>query len=181
MPVDDSRQAGLYREYNNSASYTYHPGVVVLPRADVTGGTVAVRVHAPFSVKTQPFKARKEQTPPVYPAPQPQDDDHDVLIGQVVNFPQPRPNQTVPPSYTWEVSGTYTYVERTPHTPGTGFPSPKWPFVFPELQEAAGAVAGGFATSDDFIAALQIPISTGTWTWPFAVLPAAVADPSLSE
>lgn len=159
VPIDDSNQGGLYSDYRDDFAYTFAPGVVVTPCAD--GAPLAVRVHKPYSVRTQTFNVRKKNNPPVVPGPMNSSQSGgDVLISQVVSVPMPSPSGTNPPTWNWTVSGQYTYLEATPHvvglpdglTPGQnppeftrGFRTGRMPFTMPAL--AAGQTSQG-GTSD---------------------------------
>lgn len=157
VPVDDSNQAGLYDDYRDDFAYTFAPGVVVTPCAD--GAPLAVRVHKPYSLRTQTFNVRKKNNPPVVPGPMNSSQSGgDVLLAQVVSVPMPSPSGTNPPTWNWTVSGQYTYLEATPHvvglpdglTPGQnkpeftrGFRTGRMPFTMPALL-AGQSSQGGF-------------------------------------
>jgi hypothetical protein len=192
---DDSLQSGLYKDYRNDFTYQFIPGVVVVPGSN--GSPVAVRIHKPYSVRTQEFDVRKESNPPVVPALTRSDNSAtpgDVLLAHAVVAPAAAVSGTNPPTWSYSLRGRYVYLEGTPHVAGSpeglssseyvrGYRSGRMPFRMPSyttmqagtaagftdesFRNALGAVLGGVATTDAVLAELTVPIESGTYVWPF--------------
>jgi hypothetical protein len=196
VPVNDSAQSGLYKSYSNDNAYTYVSGLVVIPLAadtpatqllrDEYVGAITVRLHQPYSIRKQSFAAKKEQTPPVMPAPT----STDTLISSAFSFPLPEIGATATPTYNYSMAGQYVYLGNKPYSSNIGYPGGRWPFQFPELNQQqsalisiAGAVAGGAATvAIQNLNNLTPNFDYGTYYWPFSTFIAnSFFDPALSN
>lgn len=176
--VNDAAQSGLLKTFNNDNSYNYVTGLCILPIAsdDPDDLPTVVRLHQPYSIRTQTFSAKKEQTPPVLPAPS---TDGDTLIASTFNFPLPNLVGSAAPTFLYEMSGTYVYLGRIAYNNETGYVGGTYPVQSNDLRTLQSAM--GTQTIDG-LNALSIDFATGNYMWPFTNFIAnSFMDPNLSN
>jgi hypothetical protein len=125
-------QGGMYKHVDNTSSYHYSPGVLVLPlayspSAGSTDSPVAlVRVHAPYATRTVDWATRKDLSPPRIPKPDSVENFY--FVGGDISVSMPIHNNQGS-SYSWAVTGSYQYIETVPRTSTTSLPTARLPFV----------------------------------------------------
>jgi hypothetical protein len=165
----DRAQSNNYRKYQTDSTFTYDPGVMVLPVASDTPMTVTVRYHGGYGTRTVAFDAMKNGNPPILPAAN--DTDDDKLIGATINVGIPIPD-TINNGYIWSAQGTYRFVTLDdPRIPGRDyFPAVQRPYAVPQDDVALGMLGGG--TIDDVKDSITpSDFQRGTYSWPFTIYP----------
>lgn len=181
-PKDDSVQSGRYKQFTQENSYAKEEGLVMMGCAD--GSPVVVRAVKPYGIRTQVWSATKEGTPPVFPSPAPDTADS-TLMSKTYKVPLPLPKAGPSPAWIFQISGAFTYLERTPTDETTGFPGAKMPFRVPAMANAAttmlglGGLGGGPGAAGPLI--LTPSFAEGAYTWPFTSISTGFADPTLSQ
>ena len=176
MPKKDNIHPGQYIVYRDDTVEGADLGLLVLPVSD--GPPVVIRTHEPYALNRQRFKARKRKTPPISPAPRP-DDSQSTLIAASVSIPLPTPSSLKPPEMTYSVAGEYLYVRpayipngdtelrvpaASPHKTGiqnAGYPSTGRPFDYVVIDQAG--VNSGVAADPLAAVIPDAQIATGTW------------------
>lgn len=134
--------------------YTIDPGVCVLPLAEdppddttATGQAelpawspvVALRLHAPYRVRRAQYDTKKQNTPPVMPAPA--DQGKFVFLGGTIRFHPPALNMTNT-NYDWTAQAEYNFVEDCVSRTADGFVLGIPPYTLAVQQENADALGG---------------------------------------
>lgn len=166
----DLNQAQEYIGYRQITDYEYDPGVFVLPIASREAKTIAARVHGGVGYRKVNVAASKRGGPPILPAAA--DTDRDVLVGCTINLPLPSFHGDSP-NYTWTAGGSYTYVTAgKPRIPGRDMlPAGQYPFPLPLQDAVASETAKGHDSIVSIAQALAGKIATGSYVWPFTVMP----------
>lgn len=189
---NDAAQAGLIKDVANDNVYSYVSGVMIMPVAVATPVIpavgqplpdtvlpVVVRLHQPYTIRKQSWSLKKDQNPGPVPAPE-----KDVtLISSTVSVPLPKLGTTSVPSFNWEIAGQYTYLSPSVYTEKTGYPSGRYPTVFPQIEEMKKkALPGGDTISNKDLGVTKVNIEEGGYFWPYyQMFPAAFFDPELSK
>lgn len=189
-PLNDAQQSGNYKQYNNDNNYQYVSGLVFIPlAADTPVNPTAppilpkvVRLHQPYSIRQQSFKAVKDQTPPIIPGPA---TDGDVLLSSTFNFPLPNLSDISGPAFLFTLSGSYTYLGAKPYSRETGYVGGTYPVQITNLenlQNIVGAIGGGLATTITFLNNLRPQYESGNYIWPYTnFIGSGFIDPNLSK
>lgn len=168
----DVRQGHEYTGYRQNSSYTYDPGVFVLPVASRTPKTVIARVHGGLGIRRVSVAAAKRGTPPILPAAV--DTDRDTLVSCTVDVPLPAFNPDAP-TFNWTAAGEYVYVTtgtKGPRIPGKDFlPAGQYPFPLPLQDAAVEVLSAGGGGAETVAASLVNSIPAGTTLWPFTTMP----------
>lgn len=131
----DNTQSTLYTEHGLDNNYVLHSGKFSLPIAQLEPPGVSktnpwspvavVQAHAPYRTRQVRFNTTKDGAPPVVPSPQ--DSGASVFLNGVIHFDYPKINATVQ-TYSWTVSGDYTFVENVRANANDGFILGDYPF-----------------------------------------------------
>lgn len=139
MPQPLEVQTDLYPQgAAGHNSYTFEPGVCVLPLAEEPptspgelanwSPVVVLQLHAPYRVRRYEYSAKKENNPPIIPAPG--NVGKFVFTGGSLTVLQPALNTTLT-NYDWSVGAVYEYVENCVSRIQDGFVlgAPPYPLV----------------------------------------------------
>jgi hypothetical protein len=168
----DIKAGHEYTGYRQNSTFTYDPGVVVMPLASRTPRTAVVRLHGGFGIRNVTVAASKKGSPPILPAAV--DTDRDTLIACSVDIPLPA-FSTDSPTFDWTAVGNYSYVTTGtdgPRVPGKDMlPAGQYPFPLPMQDAAVALLSEGGATPETVAADLRALIPYGNYLWPFTTYP----------
>lgn len=133
QPLDQT-QADNYTGTQIDNEFSFEEGVVMLPvaltDADIAAGKSPVaigRLHPPIRLKRVRYQAKKQNAPPILPAPT--STGNFIFLGGKLNLPTPIINQTYT-QFDWKATAEYIFVEdnRSEYEDGFVLTDPPWQY-----------------------------------------------------
>lgn len=136
-PLLDQGQATIYKSHDCDNTYALESGLTILPLAAVPPtsppppGTapwspiVQLQLHAPYRLRNVSFDTLKTGGPPMVPAPQ-SVGAFTFLSGSLL-VKSPRLDASAL-NFSWDIAGSYTFVEVVASNNNDGFILGSWPF-----------------------------------------------------